>query len=181
MAVGALGQTAYVVGGYDGARSFDSILAWRPGTAPRLVGRLPFGLRYAAVAPAAGRLIIAGGSSPSGVSDTIFSFDPATGSLKQVGRLPVPVTHASAAGLDGRVVLVGGRRQTSGGQTRSILEIDPDSGAVRQLGRLPNPLSDAAVATVGGKLVVAGGENAAGVQRSILLLSLRSSPGGAGP
>ena len=62
VAVTVIGNTAYIVGGYDGAHPLDTILAWHPGAAPRVVGHLPEGLRYAAVATVDGRLIIAGGS-----------------------------------------------------------------------------------------------------------------------
>jgi Kelch motif len=51
VAAAALGGTAYVVGGYDGAKPLDTILAWSPsGGSARVVARLPQGLRYAAVA-----------------------------------------------------------------------------------------------------------------------------------
>ena len=47
---------AYVVGGFTGTRWLNTILAWRPGTAPRVVARLPVALRYAAVTSAGGKL-----------------------------------------------------------------------------------------------------------------------------
>jgi hypothetical protein len=172
VAVVALGDTAYVIGGYDGVHPLDTILAWRPGESARVVGRLPAGLRYAAVAIAGAKLIIAGGTEGQGqlVSDAIFSFDPATGALARIGRLPVGLTHASAASLDGQVLIVGGRRQLSGGHSDAILAIDPVTGRVRDAGRLPTPLSDAAVAASGGRVIVAGGESPAGPQRSIIAL-----------
>ena len=175
VAVTSLGGTAYVVGGYDGVHPLDTILAWRPGAAPRVVGHLPVGTRYAVVAPAGDKLIIAGGSTGDAetLSDAIFSFDPAAGALTRIGQLPVPLTHASAAALDGEVLVVGGRRALDGAQTDAILAIDPTTGHVRVAGRLPNPLSDAAVATSGSRIVVAGGESPAGVQRAIIALVSR--------
>lgn len=176
VAVAALGQTAYVVGGYDGAHWLDSILAWRPGTPPRLVARLPSGLRYAALAAAADRLIIVGGTTPTGVSDSIFSFDPATGTVKRIGRLPVALTHASAASADGAVVVVvGGRRSETGDQTDAVLAVDPVSGAVRRVARLPEPVSDASVVSAGSTVVVAGGQDPAGARQSILALTATDS------
>ena len=50
VAVTTIGGTAYVVGGFDGVTPLDTIVAWRPGGASRIVGRLPFAVRYAAVA-----------------------------------------------------------------------------------------------------------------------------------
>src|SRR4051794_30167386 len=65
-AAAATGAPAYVGGGYPGTRWLDTIVAWGPQGAPRVVAPLPFGLRYAAVADAAGRLVIAGGSLADG-------------------------------------------------------------------------------------------------------------------
>jgi N-acetylneuraminic acid mutarotase len=173
--VAGLGSSAYIVGGYDGLHPLDSIVEWQPGGAPRLVGHLPIGVRYAAVAAVDGRLIIAGGTTEGGVSDAIFSFKPPTGggegSVTQIGTLPNPLTHASAAELGGRVIIVGGREQVSGAQTAAILEVDPASGAVTRVGQLPQPLSDAAVADIAGGLIVAGGESPQGTQSSILALT----------
>ena len=172
VAVATLGDTAYVVGGYDGVHPLDTILAWRPGDAPRAVAHLPAGLRYAAVAAVDGRLIIAGGSQgpAEALSDAIYSFDPASDALRQIGRLPVALTHASAAAIDGQMLVVGGRRQLDGDQSSAILAIDPSTGRVHTAGRLPVALSDAAVAATGGLVLVAGGESPAGVQDSILEL-----------
>jgi N-acetylneuraminic acid mutarotase len=172
VAVGTLAGTAYVVGGYDGVHPLDTILAWRPGGAPRTVAHLPAGLRYAAVAPAGNRLIIAGGTEGASetLSDAILSFDPSTGTVRRIGRLPAPLTHASAATLDGQVLVVGGRRALNGAQSDAILTVDPVTGRVHTAGRLPAPLSDAAVATSGGRIIVAGGQSPDGAQRAIIAL-----------
>jgi N-acetylneuraminic acid mutarotase len=138
-----------------------------------VVGRLPVGLRYAAVAVAGNRIIIAGGVTPNAVSDQILSFDPASGTVAAIGRLPFPLTHASAVFVDGRVVVVGGRRQETGDQTSAILAIDPTTGTTRTVGQLPGPLSDAAVGLSGGRIIVAGGDNGNGPGASILALAPR--------
>jgi hypothetical protein len=162
VAVARLDTTAYVVGGYDGTNWLNTILAWHPGSAVRVAGRLPVGLRYSAVAAADGRLLIIGGSTPSRASDAIYSFDPATGSVRRIGRLPRPITHGSAATLGSTVYLVGGRGDLLDAQTATVWAIDPQSGAVRVAGRLPRALSDAGVLTVDNAVVVAGGLDAAG-------------------
>jgi galactose oxidase-like protein len=168
-------NTAYIVGGYTGAGWLDTIVAWTPGAGPRLVGHLPLGLRYAAVAVAGGRIIIAGGTQSSDTpSDAIYTFDPATGAVSPLGHLPFALTHASAVYIDGRVVLVGGRREAEGGETPTILAIDPATGAVSTVGQLLQPLSDAAVALSGARIIVAGGDNGSGPQSSILALSPRT-------
>ena len=138
----ALGNTAYIVGGYNGEHALDTILAWRPGGAPRLVGRLPVGLRYAAVAATGSRVIIAGGSTEAvgsteaHASRAILSFDPSTGRVTRIGSLPAPLTHSSAASLGGMVYVIGGRGSAPDSQTAAILAIDPANGRVRHAGAL---------------------------------------------
>jgi len=169
VAVTTIGATAYIVGGFDGSSPLDTIVAWRPGHAARDVARLPFAVRYAAVAAVGGRLIIAGGTGLDGVSDAIWSYDPADGSVVQVGALPRAVTHASAVTLDGRIYLVGGRRTATGGQTAAIVEIDPATGLAADVGALPAARSDAAVAVAGGRILVAGGQASDGAPQSTIV------------
>ena len=157
VAVTATGGIAYVVGGYDGTNWLHTILAWRPGSPVRVAGHLPVGLRYAAASAVGGQILIIGGSAPDGASDAVYSFDPASGQVREIGRLPQPITHASAATLGAYVYLVGGRGNTLGSQTADVLSIDPRTGAVRRAGQLPEPLSDTASLTIGGAILVAGG------------------------
>ena len=173
VAVAAIENTAYVVGGYDGVHPLDTIVAWRPGASAQVVGHMPSGVRYAAVAAVGKRLIIAGGSMEGGVSDAIYSFDTASGALTRIGTLPSALTHASAAQVGGRVYVVGGREQLTGAQSAGILAIDPTSGAVTRVGSLPQPLSDAAVVALGDRVMVLGGETPAGTQASIIALAPR--------
>jgi hypothetical protein len=175
VAVATLGATAYVVGGFNGATPLDTIVAWRPGGPPRVVARLPFAVRYAAVAAVDGRLIIAGGTGVDGVSDAIWTYTPNDSvdrAVVQIGVLPHPVTHATAVALGGRIYLVGGRRSISGDQTAQIVEINPASALAVVVGTLPRPLSDAAVASIGGRIIVAGGQSPSGSpQRTVLALT----------
>ena len=168
VAVAGDGTTAYVVGGYDGTSSLDTILSYRPGAPPRVAGHLPVALRYAAVAFAGGELIIAGGSTPNGnASDAVWQFDPGTGRVVQIARLPRPLTHAGAAVLDGFVYLVGGRGASSDSQTTAIWAVSPRTGRLRAAGRLPSPLSDPAVIGLGSGILVVGGRTAAGTQSGV--------------
>ena len=153
----AAGGTAYVVGGYDGTNWLNTILAWRPGSPVRVAGHLPVGIRYAAATAVGDHVLIMGGSTPTGASDAIFRFDPATGQVRQIGRLPQPTTHASAATLGGFAYLVGGRGDNLGSQTSTVWSIDPRTGAVKSAGKLPQPLSDTASLSINGAIVVAGG------------------------
>ncbi len=85
----AIGGTAYVVGGYTGTRWLNTIVAYRPGIGARVVARLPFAVRYAAVASAGGRLVIAGGSLEDGsASSAILEFTPGKPAAIRIGTLP---------------------------------------------------------------------------------------------
>jgi YVTN family beta-propeller protein len=163
-AAAAIGGEAYVVGGYTGKAWLNTIVAWRPGKKARVVGRLPGPVRYAAVAAAAGRVVIAGGSLPDGTaSRAVYVFDPATHAVRRLGSLPVPTTHAAAAALGNRVLLIGGRSAAPNTPTRQIVAIDPKQGRIRPAGRLPQPVSDAAAAALGRGVIVAGGRGDAPV------------------
>lgn len=142
-AVAALAGTAYVVGGYDGQQALDTIIAWRPGSHPQLVARLPYGLLYAAVAASGGRLLIVGGSHDEAATTAILSFDPATHNVQHVDDLPSPITHAAAVALGSYVYILGGRGSAPDTQRAAIIAIDPTIGHSVQVGRLPQPLSDA--------------------------------------
>jgi DNA-binding beta-propeller fold protein YncE len=157
-AAASIGGTAYVVGGYTGARWLDTIVAWSPHGRAHVVAHLPHAVRYAAVAAAGDRLVIAGGSLESGsASRAVYAFDPSTRRVSRTGSLPQPTTHAAAATVGSWAVVVGGRGSTPGTPTGRLVLVDPARHAVRSVGRLRQPLSDAAaVATRSGVLVVGG-------------------------
>jgi Kelch motif protein len=159
VAVAASDGTAYVVGGFDGTNYLDTVVAWRPGSAPRVEAHLPVGLRYAAVAVAGGGLLVIGGSTPAAASDAIYRFDLITHQVRRIGSLPHPTTHGDAAVLGSSVYLIGGRGDLLNAQTSDVWAINPVTGRVRPAGRLPQPTSDAAVATIGPRIVVAGGQS----------------------
>jgi N-acetylneuraminic acid mutarotase len=151
-------------------RPLARIVAWRPGGPARVVGALPSGLRYAAVAASEGRLLIAGGSRGEAASSTILRFDPAGGGVRAIGRMPVPVTHATAVALGRYVYVLGGRGAAADSQSAAIVAVDPASGRAVPVGRLPHPISDAAAVVADGRVWVFGGRTASGTVSSILEL-----------
>ena len=154
----SIGHTAYVVGGYDGARWLDTIVAYTPGRGPKIVGHLPVGLRYPAVAAAGGRLIVAGGTSPTAnATSTIYSFDPVTTAVTKIGELAQPLTHASAAGVGNEVIIAGGKNTANQPQA-SIVAVDPSTHRVRSAGTLVTARSDAALVNASGRLFLIGGK-----------------------
>ena len=170
-AAAAIGDTAYVVGGYTGTRWLDTILAWRPGSPPRVAARLPVALRYAAVTAVDGSLVIAGGSTPAGTaSRAVLAFDPGSGRIRRIGTLPAPTTHAAAAALGNTAYVIGGRGATVGTPTDRIVAVDPRARRVRPAGTLPAPVSDLAAVSLPGRILLAGGRDPSGTVASLLEL-----------
>jgi YVTN family beta-propeller protein len=167
----AIGGTAYVVGGYTGTRWLDTIVAWKPGGRARVVAHLPSAVRYAAVTAVGNRLVIAGGSLPSGsATDAVYAFAPATRRVVRIGRLPAPTTHASAATYGSIAYVVGGRSAIVGTPTGRIVAVDPATRKVVAAGTLSQPLSDLmAVGTPRG-ILVAGGRSTSGTVAAIVEL-----------
>ena len=169
----AIGGVAYVVGGYTGKRWLDTVVAWQPGKAARVVAHLPSAVRYAAVAAAGSKLIVAGGSLESGAAtDAVLVVDPATGTVRRAGRLPAPTTHAGAASLGAAAIVVGGRGSSKAERSARILAVSA-AGRVAAAGSLPQPLSDESVVPSGNGLLVAGGATAAGATGAVLSLAPR--------
>jgi YVTN family beta-propeller protein len=167
----AIGNTAYVVGGYTGSQWLDTIVAWRPGTQPRVVARLPSALRYAAVTAADGQLVIAGGSLESGsASDAVLGYRPGSNRPVRLGRLPAPTTHATAATLDGVAYVIGGRGSLLDTPTARIVAIDPRTHRIRPAGKLASSRSDLAATNVGNGILLAGGRGAAGTEAGLSVL-----------
>ncbi len=164
----AWGGAEYVVGGYTGTSWLNTIVRWRPGQPARVVGRLPVALRYAAVAAVAGRIVIAGGSTPAGTaSDAVLSFDPATRRITRVGRLPNPTTHAAAAALGSHVYVIGGRGAVVDTPTAAIEAVDPIARRVVPAGMLGSARSDLAAVGLPGKILLAGGRGGSGTVATI--------------
>ncbi len=103
VAVARSGDNAYVVGGFDGTNYLNTIAAFAPGGVATVVGHLPIGVRYAAVAVADGELLVLGGSTPTGASDAVYRFDLSTHQVRRLATLPHPITHGEAAALGSNV------------------------------------------------------------------------------
>ncbi len=172
----AIGGTAYIVGGYTGTRWLDTIVAWKPGGRARVVAHLPSAVRYAAVTAVGNRLIIAGGSLPSGsASDAVYEYAPAAGRVFRIGRLPAPTTHAAAATYGSIAYVVGGRSAVVGPPTDRIVAVDVATRKVVVAGALTQPLSDLmAVGTARG-ILVAGGKSTGGTVANIVELQPRGA------
>jgi YVTN family beta-propeller protein len=133
-------------------------------------------LRYAAVTAVGDRLVIAGGSLPSGsASAAILAYDPGRHGIARIGRLPARTTHAAAAARGGVAYVIGGRGTTVDSATARIVAVDLASRRVRPAGRLTAPRSDLASVTVGNRILLAGGRSRSGTEAILSELVPRSS------
>jgi YVTN family beta-propeller protein len=181
-AAAVVAGTAYIVGGYDGHAWLNTIVAWTLGHKARVVARLPVAIRYAAVAVARGRVVIAGGTLTSGAaSRAVYSFTPASQQVRKLHDLPRATTHAAAGALRGQVLVIGGRGTDLHSFSDRIYAVDPIQGRVMKVGRLPAALSDATGITMPGAVLLAGGKGASGTIAGLFeLRTVRRSPSGAG-
>ena len=135
----------------------------------------PQGLRYAAVAATGSRVIVAGGSTETGRSRAILSFDPSTGRVAQIGQ-PARTPHARLRREPRRHGLRDRRPWLRAGlPDPAILAIDPASGRVQSRGRVRCRCPTRQSPMVGGRILLAGGQSTAGTQSAII--ELASLPG----
>lgn len=152
------GTTVYLVGGYDGTAPRAEILATKDGRSFHTVAKLPQGVRYPAAVWSAGRIVVAGGATKSGLSDEILAVDPASGKVAHLAKLPAGVSEAAAFALQGRVYVAGGVG-SSGAASARVWRVDPSRGSVAPAPRLPVALADTGTAAVGKRVWLLGGWN----------------------
>ena len=156
-----VGSSAYVLGGYDGQSTVESVLRTSDGRHFATVARLPTPVRYPAVAALGNTIYAFGGELADGKDSTdVQAIDVPSHRATIIGHLPQSVAHASAVDLSGAIYLLGGRR--NGRASDQILRFDPSRRVLVAAGRLPVPVTNAAAAVVGGTAYLIGGLGAGG-------------------
>jgi hypothetical protein len=158
-----VGDTVYVVGGYDGTGLTPDVLATTDGAQFRVVGRLPQPVRYPAVAATADHVYVIGGATSGGESagvdtNVVQQIDVRTGQVSVLSRLPTTLSHAAAVTLGGQVYVLGGH--VAGRWSDQVVRLDTATGALDVVGHLPRAVSDAAATVVGTTAYLLGGERA---------------------
>lgn len=155
----------FLVGGYDGHVPRREIYRTRDGVHFTRVATLPVGLRYPAVAAVGSTVVIAGGTSPSGASDRVFTLDTGTGALTTLGRLPTAVADAQAFAL-GNAVYVGGGTDAGGNVTSTVYRIDLATHRIASAAA-SLPVRNGATVSLGGSALVIGGATSAGTTAAV--------------
>jgi hypothetical protein len=171
LAAASTASGVYLVGGYDGHTPRPEIYRTTDGTHFTLAGRLPVGLRYAAVAAVGPKVVIAGGTSTSGASDRVYVLDTVGGRVRLLGRLPDAVADAQAFTLGGAVYVAGGLG-ANGRVTSALTKIDPSSGRIARVAGAV-PVSDGATVVLPRAALVIGGVGSGGTTGAVRRLELR--------
>ena len=159
----ALGDTAYVFGGYDGDTIAPAVLETTDGATFTPLTDLPVPVRYPAVAVVGAAAWLFGGERNGAQLDLIQKIDLATGHASIAGHMPRPLGHANAFVLHGQVYLAGGQTPSvTGDLTNSDLieRVDTDQVTLTPVGHLPAPVHDAATTVHSDTAYLLGGEDA---------------------
>jgi PQQ-like domain len=206
----SIGDTTYLVGGYDGTRPDASVLATRDGRTFAVVAALRVPVRYPAVAALDGQILVFGGQAITGPRAgapvrVIQEVDPARHTATVIGELPEPLAGAAAVTVAGEVFVAGGestaaQHQVPGlGTTQltgvragagaasaatatvsTIWAFDPASRRLLPAGRLQVPVSHAAAVVVGSTAWIVGGESNGALVDSVQMLRPSRAFGTAG-
>ena len=106
-----IGDTAYVVGGYDGTRPDPDVLATTNGTSFDDVAALPVPVRYPAVAAQGGKIYVFGGQAIDAAAspvDDIQMVDTQAHKAAVVGHLPFALAGSTAVSVAGHIYVAGG-------------------------------------------------------------------------
>lgn len=161
LAATSIGDTTFLVGGFDGTTIDPVVLATSTGKSFVAAGSLAQPVRYPAVAAAAGAIWVIGGvtgTSEGSTEDTdvIQRIDGRTGQVSVVGHLPMALAHAAAIDVNGQLLVAGGRVGAT--PSDQVFRVDTSTGGVMPVGTLPEPRSDAGSAVIGDTAYLLGGE-----------------------
>ncbi|MHB1639759.1 MAG: Kelch repeat-containing protein [Candidatus Dormibacteria bacterium] len=170
----SIGQTAYVVGGYDGSNFDATVLATSNGTSFQQVATLPVPVRYPGVAAVNGLIYVFGGQTANGLAASqIQVIDPKTHTARVVGNMPEPDTGSVAVTLGGTIYVAGGNTSAATGTApvSVIWAFNPVTDALLVAGQLRVPVAHAGAAVLGPRAWIVGGETARGSTASVQMLT----------
>ena len=147
------GPSAYLAGGWTGTKYATAILKFTPPSGIALIGRLPVGLRSAAVALLGSTLYVAGGRTEHGLSREVYAVDLKTGKVSVFGRLPQALEQSVLVVATSGLFVLGGET-AAGKHVRTVIRVDPVTGYATTVGTITNPFSSAAAVPAGERTIV---------------------------
>ena len=175
-----IGNTAYIVGGYNGPALDPEVLATTDGLHFKSVAALPVPVRYPAVAALDGKIYVFGGQTVNGQPvRTVQIINPSAHTASLTAEMPIAISGATAANVGGTIYLAGGQSGTGSSALRAIVDIfafDPLRASFIRAGSLPVAVSNAGAAVLGKRLWILGGEVTGGTPSSAVQM-LEPKPG----
>lgn len=163
----AQGQSAFILGGFDGKNPTPDVLSTSDGVTFRKVATLTQPVRYPGIVLKGGTIYLFGGELRGRQTRAIQAIDLATGTSRVIAQLPAPRSHEMAVLVGQEILLIGGR---SGASTLTSIErVEPETGLLQSLGNLPTPLADSAAEVIGKTVYLVGGEQPARSDRILAI------------
>ena len=163
VSVAAAGDSAYVVGGYDGAKDLGDVLVTTDGTTYRSLAELAVPVRYGAVGVVGRTLWVVGGLRGNNDVRAVQRIDLDSGTVSEAAALPFTLAHATGFVVNGVLYVAGGRQNSQ--PSDQLYKLDPSTGALVAVTKLPYAVLDAAAATVGPATYLLGGRRDANINQ----------------
>ena len=104
-----------------------------------------------------GIIYVVGGFTPTGVTDKVEAYDPASGLWSEMAPLPQPLHHAAIAALQNKLYVIGGFSGGMWSPLDATYEFDPATNKWTQKAPMPSPRGALATGVVDGKIYAVGG------------------------
>jgi len=184
----SIGETVYLIGGYDGSTGDPEVLDTTDGVRYGTVASLPVPVRYPAVAVLDGMIYVIGGETVGGPANgeatrDIQLVDPLTGSARVVASMPQPLEAAAAFAVAGHLYVAGGNTAPSASETdtsSAIWAFNPLTRKVLRAGTLRVAVSNAGFAVIGTTAWLIGGETDGVVSAAVQMFQPDPRLGAAG-
>ena len=157
LALGALGDVLYAIGGEGVDGLADAVDVYDPATNGWLP-RAPLPAAVANVQAVAidGRLYVPGGTTADGATSAeLRVYDPTADAWQQAGAMPAPRSGYALATLGGKAYLFGG--WDGAAYSDRVWEYDPADDVWREVSPLPRAVGFAGAAAFNDRILVVGG------------------------
>jgi N-acetylneuraminic acid mutarotase len=160
VAVAALGDKIYVVGGFHaGGDTASTVEVYDPATDRwEMAAPLPIAVNHAMAAVVDGTLYVMGGHPPSGPEavDNVFAYDTVNNTWSPRAPMPTARGALAVAVADGKIYAAGGSPTA---REQDFAVYDPGADRWTALPPMPTPRNHLAAGSLNGKVYVVGGRS----------------------
>jgi hypothetical protein len=148
-----VGDSLYILGGYDGRAYLDEIVRFRVASREvQVVARLPKPRAFGAVAQWESGVYYFGGWDGEKITDEILRYDIVDNEVRVAGYLPEPLEYVHGVTVGDTVLLFGGEDSRLSWR-EEIIEYDPRTGVLRQRESIPKTGSVMQAAVMDGEII----------------------------